>query len=119
MFSSMHPAQPASSAMTEWSMTRSHGTCGLIFFGSPPSSAQASRITAKSTNTGTPVKSWNSTRAGENSTSSPVWPAKPAPTMRAAMADASSGVRPQRSAFSNNTVSENGNLPAPSMADTG
>ena len=102
----MQPSHPATSAMTEWSITKSHGTWGLIFFGSPPRSAQASRMTAKSTNTGTPVKSWNNTRAGENSTSSPVWPAKPAVTMRSAMAWPSSGVRPQRSTFSKSTVRE-------------
>ena len=76
MFFSMAQEQPATSAMTEWSMTRSQGICGLIFAGSPPRFAQASRITAKSTNTGTPVKSWNSTRAGLNSTSLPTSPAQ-------------------------------------------
>ncbi len=31
------PGRAESSTMTEWSMTRSTGTSGLIFFGSPPS----------------------------------------------------------------------------------
>ena len=45
-------------------MTRCTGTSGLIFCGSPPSSAMASRIAARSTTAGTPVKSCISTRAG-------------------------------------------------------
>ena len=45
-------------------MTRSTGTSGLIFWGSPPSEAMASRIAARSTTAGTPVKSCISTRAG-------------------------------------------------------
>ena len=39
---------------------------GLIFFGSPPRSAIALRIAARSTTAGTPVKSCSSTRAGAN-----------------------------------------------------
>ncbi len=45
-------------------MTRSTSTSGLIFSGSPPISAIASRIAARSTTAGTPVKSCISTRAG-------------------------------------------------------
>src|SRR3990170_3829672 len=45
-------------------MTRSTGTCGLIFLGSPPSNFMASRMAARSTTAGTPVKSCISTRAG-------------------------------------------------------
>ena len=37
---------------------------GLIRLGSPPKRAIASRIAARSTIAGTPVKSWSSTRAG-------------------------------------------------------
>ena len=44
---------------TEWSMTRSTGHSGLIFWGSPPRVCTASLIAAKSTTAGTPVKSWN------------------------------------------------------------
>ena len=45
-------------------MTRSTGTSGLIFCGSPPRFFIASRIAARSTTAGTPVKSCISTRAG-------------------------------------------------------
>ena len=47
-------------------MTRSAGTSGLTSAGSPPRSAIASRMTARSTTAGTPVKSWSRTRAGMN-----------------------------------------------------
>ena len=50
-------------------MTRSTGTSGLIFFGSPPSDFMASRIAARSTTAGTPVKSCINTRAGRNAIS--------------------------------------------------
>ena len=55
--------------MTEWSMTRSTGTSGLIFRGSPPSVFIASRMAARSTTAGTPVKSCISTRAGRKAIS--------------------------------------------------
>ena len=45
-------------------MTRSTSTSGLIAAGSPPRSSIASRIAARSTTAGTPVKSCISTRAG-------------------------------------------------------
>ena len=45
-------------------MTSSAGTSGLIFAGSPPIAAIASRIAARSTTAGTPVKSCMTTRAG-------------------------------------------------------
>jgi hypothetical protein len=50
--------------MTEWSMTISAGASGLIGAGSPPRSATASRMVARSTTQGTPVKSCMITRAG-------------------------------------------------------
>ena len=50
-------------------MTRSTGTSGLIFFGSPPSIFMASRMAARSTTAGTPVKSCISTRAGRKAIS--------------------------------------------------
>ena len=50
-------------------MTSSTGWSGLIFFGSPPSFFIASRIAARSTTAGTPVKSCRSTRAGVNAIS--------------------------------------------------
>ena len=57
---------PNRSAITEWSMTSSAGASGLIRAGSPPSSATASRMVARSTTAGTPVKSCMTTRAGLN-----------------------------------------------------
>ena len=53
---------PNRSTWTLWSMTRSAGTSGLTRAGSPPRSAIASRMTARSTTAGTPVKSWRMTR---------------------------------------------------------
>ena len=47
-------------------MIRSTSTRGLIALGFPPSSSIASRIAARSTTAGTPVKSCISTRAGWN-----------------------------------------------------
>ena len=47
-------------------MTISAGASGLIFEASPPSSSIASRIVARSTTQGTPVKSCMITRAGVN-----------------------------------------------------
>ena len=51
-------------------MTSSAGTSGSIFAGSPPRSAIASRIAARSTTAGTPVKSCITTRAGVKAISS-------------------------------------------------
>ena len=47
-------------------MTSSAGASGLILVASPPRSAMASRIVARSTMHGTPVKSCMITRAGVN-----------------------------------------------------
>ena len=55
---------PNSSTITEWSITRLTGTSGLILLVSPPSLAMASRMAARSTTQGTPVKSCSRTRAG-------------------------------------------------------
>ncbi len=60
---------PNASTCTEWSITSSAGTSGLIFAASPPIRAIASRIAARSTTAGTPVKSCISTRAGVNAIS--------------------------------------------------
>src|SRR4051794_26045764 len=57
---------PKMSAITEWSITISAGASGLILSGSPPISAIASRMVARSTMHGTPVKSCITTRAGVN-----------------------------------------------------
>jgi len=48
----------------EWSITSSEGICGLMAKGLPPKASMASRMAAKSTTQGTPVKSCNTTRAG-------------------------------------------------------
>ena len=45
-------------------MTSSTGCSGLTCSGSPPSATMPSRIAARSTTHGTPVKSCSSTRAG-------------------------------------------------------
>ena len=47
-------------------MTSSAGASGLIRPGSPPSAVMASRMVARSTTAGTPVKSCMITRAGVN-----------------------------------------------------
>ncbi len=47
-------------------MTISAGESGLILFASPPSAVTASRMVARSTMHGTPVKSCMTTRAGVN-----------------------------------------------------
>ena len=57
---------PNTSATTEWSMTSSAGMSGLILVGSPPRACMASRIAARSTTAGTPVRSCRMTRAGVN-----------------------------------------------------
>ena len=62
-------ARPKASVCTEWSMTSSTGCSGLIRVGSPPSAAIASRIAARSTTHGTPVKSCRITRATVNAIS--------------------------------------------------
>lgn len=59
-------ALPNTSRITEWSMTSSAGASGFTLFGSPPSAATASRMVARSTMQGTPVKSCMITRAGVN-----------------------------------------------------
>jgi len=58
--------RPNTSTTTEWSITSSAGAKGLIWLGFPPSSATASRMVARSTTHGTPVKSCMTTRAGVN-----------------------------------------------------
>ena len=61
---------PAKSTCTEWSTTRSTGTSGSIIFGSLPSRATAERMAARSTSSGTPVKSCSTMRATTNGISS-------------------------------------------------
>ena len=52
------------STYTEWSITKSTGTNGLISSAFPPSFTTASLIAARSTTAGTPVKSYKITLAG-------------------------------------------------------
>jgi hypothetical protein len=63
-------AEPKASTCTLWSITRSHLTSGLMSAGSPPSFFMASRIAARSTTQGTPVKSCSTTRPGMKGISS-------------------------------------------------
>jgi hypothetical protein len=56
-------ALPAKSTCTEWSTTKSTGTSGSIILGFFPIRATAERMAARSTNSGTPVKSCNTIRA--------------------------------------------------------
>ena len=89
-------------------MTSSAGASGLICFGSPPSSTIASRIVARSTTHGTPVKSCMSTRAGVNwiSVSGSASGSQPASArMWSAVMLAPSSVR---SRFSSSTLRLNG-----------
>jgi hypothetical protein len=64
LLSASECAVPYSSTCTEWSMTSSAGASGLILPASPPSFVTASRMAARSTMQGTPVKSCMITRAG-------------------------------------------------------
>ena len=59
-------SEPNRSTCTEWSITSSAGISGLTLDGSPPRSAIAFRIAARSTTAGTPVRSCIRTRDGEN-----------------------------------------------------
>ena len=87
-------------------MIRSTSTCGLIAAGSPPSSSIASRIAARSTTAGTPVKSCISTLAGWNGISIE----GSAFASQLAIASTSSALTDvpssRRSAFSSRTLSE-------------
>src|SRR5450759_820912 len=103
---------PYSSTCTEWSMTRSTGCSGLISRASPPRRARASRIAARSTTAGTPVKSWSSTRAVRNAISFSTFPFM----FQVARARTSSGLTNLPSSFlsrfSRRTLRLNGSLPA-------
>ena len=100
--------------MTEWSITSSTGTSGLILAGFPPSSMIASRMEARSTTPGTPVRSCMSTRSGEKAISRAVSAVPPAPPWEAhdaipAMSDAlTANPSSWRSRFSRRTFSAKG-----------
>ena len=74
-------------------MTRSAGTSGLTRDGSPPSSAIASRMAARSTTAGTPVKSCRITRAGMKGISTSEAPGAAAAPGRQAASAATSDSR--------------------------
>ena len=89
-------------------MTSSAGTSGLILLGSPPISFMASRIAARSTIAGTPVKSCMTTRAGVNAISldgSSLASQVASASTSAARMDSPSSLR---SRFSSRILSENG-----------
>ena len=65
-------AFPAKSTITEWSITKSTGDNGFILVGSLFNLTIASRIAAKSTTAGTPVKSCINTLAGLKAISIPL-----------------------------------------------
>ena len=89
-------------------MTSSAGTSGLIFAGSPPIAAIASRIAARSTTAGTPVKSCMTTRAGVNAISFD-GSAAGSHVASASMSSASTAPLPSvRRRFSSRIFSENG-----------
>ena len=99
---------PKTSTCTEWSMTSSAGTSGLILLGSPPRSAIASRIAARSTTAGTPVKSCITTRAGVKAISS-LGSALASQRASASMSSALDRAVPSlRSRFSSSTFREKG-----------
>ena len=93
-------------------MTRSAGISGLARSGSLPMAASASRMAARSTTQGTPVKSCNSTRAGMKLISFGSVPADAAPRATYSMSAAETR-RPSswRSRFSSRILVENGRRP--------
>ena len=99
-------------------MTISAGLSGLIRVGSPPSAAMASRIVARSTMHGTPVKSCMMTRAGVNwiSVSGSAFASHPPRArMWSAVMFAPSSVR---SRFSSSTLRLYGRVALPSTASS-
>ena len=99
-------------------MTSSAGASGLIFAGSPPRSFIASRMVARSTTHGTPVKSCMITRAGVNwisSLGSAAGSHDPSARIWSAVTLAPSSVR---SRFSSSTLCVNGSRAEPSTAST-
>ena len=116
-FSSKAPGPPDASAITEWSMTSSTGTSGLTLLGSPPSVLSASRMAARSTTQGTPVKSCMRTRSGvraisaASSAPSP-WRSGRLPQPATASMSAGRTARPSswRRRFSSTTFIEYGSL---------
>jgi hypothetical protein len=101
------------STCTEWSMTSSTGCSGLTFRGSPPSLTTPSRMAARSTTAGTPVKSWSRTRAGMNAISFATFDVtsqRPSAWTSSASTNRSSS---RRSRFSSRILSEYGSRARP------
>ena len=103
---------PYWSTCTLWSITRSAGTSGLMRDGSPPISATASRMAARSTTHGTPVKSCRMTRPGMNgSSTSPEADGSQDARARMSSADTSPSLPAAwRSAFSSSTLTVYGSV---------
>ena len=98
--------------MTEWSITKSTGFKGLIFSGSPPRAINPSRIAARSTTAGTPVKSCINTLAGRYAISRGFFPPL-VPHSANALISSTETVRPlssKRNIFSNTTFKAAGNF---------
>ena len=87
-------------------MIRSTGTSGLIAAGSPPRSSIASRIAARSTTAGTPVKSCISTRAGWKGISTLGSAFASQPAIASTSSEVTEVPSSSRSAFSSRTLSE-------------
>ena len=94
-------------------MTSSTGCSGLTRDGSPPSLTTPSRIAARSTTAGTPVKSCSSTRAGMNaiSRSAPLLTSHAASVATSSVLTKASSSR--RSRFSSRMRSEYGSFATP------
>ena len=118
MLRSRASGRPKKSAITEWSMISSAGRSGLTREGSPPSAAIASRIAARSTRHGTPVKSCSSTRAGVKAISadgSAAGSHSASAWICAAVTRCPSSLR---SRFSSSTFRQYGSRTAPSIASS-
>ena len=94
-------------------MTSSTGCIGFTREGSPPSLTTPSRIAARSTTAGTPVKSCSSTRAGMNaiSRSAPLRTSHPASVATSSFL--TNALSSRRSRFSSRIRSEYGSLATP------
>ena len=99
-------------------MISSAGRSGLTRDGSPPSAAIASRITARSTRHGTPVKSCSSTRAGVNAISADGSAAGFHPASAWICAAVTRCPSSLRSRFSCSTFRQYGSRAAPSIVFT-
>ena len=111
-FSSKAVGRPDASAITEWSITNSTGTSGLTC-GVAAEVSSASRMAARSTTPGTPVKSCIRTRSGVRAISAASSPPKPcrsgwAPHPATASMSAGRTASPSswRSRFSSTTLIE-------------